>query len=346
MNRHYLLNVLLKNVSRSFYLTLRILPARLGEPIGLAYLLARTADTIADTELVAPARRLALLAWLRARINGAQATATPLDDDAVQAQANARDRALLASFEQMLALLRTQDAGDREAVRHVNNVLISGMDLDLRTFPTEGSGQIVALSTLDELDRYTFLVAGCVGQFWTEITRRHTPALHRWDLVHMSELGIRFGKALQMVNILRDCATDLRNGRCYLPSRRLALLGLHSQDLLLPGAAERVRPLFAELMARALDHFRAAQGYTLAIPRRCVRLRLACLWPMLIGLETLSLLVREPAWPSPAAASKVTRRGIYRIVVLSSLLVGSNTAIRLRVAHLMRDIEGRMARRQ
>ena len=39
---------LLRGVSRSFYLSLRILPAALREPIGLAYLLARAADTVAD----------------------------------------------------------------------------------------------------------------------------------------------------------------------------------------------------------------------------------------------------------------------------------------------------------
>ena len=49
------LNQLLKQTSRSFYLTLRVLPGAIRPQIGLAYLLARTTDTIADTELV-PAR--------------------------------------------------------------------------------------------------------------------------------------------------------------------------------------------------------------------------------------------------------------------------------------------------
>ena len=44
-----LLGVTLRSVSRSFYLSLAILPRSLREPIGLAYLLARAADTVADT---------------------------------------------------------------------------------------------------------------------------------------------------------------------------------------------------------------------------------------------------------------------------------------------------------
>ena len=64
--RAFLLGPLLKSVSRSFYLTLRILPAGMRDPIGLAYLLARAADTIADTSLISPQRRLELLLSLRA----------------------------------------------------------------------------------------------------------------------------------------------------------------------------------------------------------------------------------------------------------------------------------------
>src|ERR1700722_1993912 len=69
--RTYLLGPLLKGVSRSFYLTLRILPSGMRDPIGLGYLLARAADTIADTSLIPPAHRLDLLLSLRSQVNGA-----------------------------------------------------------------------------------------------------------------------------------------------------------------------------------------------------------------------------------------------------------------------------------
>ena len=52
--RALLLGSLLKSVSRSFYLTLRVLPTGMRDPVGLAYLLARAADTIADTSLIPP----------------------------------------------------------------------------------------------------------------------------------------------------------------------------------------------------------------------------------------------------------------------------------------------------
>src|ERR1700730_4420472 len=69
--RALLLGPLLKGVSRSFYLTLRVLPAGMRDPIGLGYLLARAADTIADTSLIPPGQRLELLLSLRRQVNGA-----------------------------------------------------------------------------------------------------------------------------------------------------------------------------------------------------------------------------------------------------------------------------------
>src|SRR5258706_3083147 len=63
-----LLTDLLKAVSRSFNLTLRVLPAAVRPQIGLAYLLARTTDTIADTELVPIEKRLDALHEMRVSI--------------------------------------------------------------------------------------------------------------------------------------------------------------------------------------------------------------------------------------------------------------------------------------
>ncbi|MCX7887472.1 MAG: squalene/phytoene synthase family protein, partial [Verrucomicrobiae bacterium] len=55
-----LLGPLLRGVSRSFYLTLRVLPAAIRPQVSLAYLLARATDTIADTGVVPPERRVGL----------------------------------------------------------------------------------------------------------------------------------------------------------------------------------------------------------------------------------------------------------------------------------------------
>ncbi|HEJ2443316.1 TPA: squalene/phytoene synthase family protein [Burkholderia multivorans] len=343
----YLLGDLLKNVSRSFYLTLRVLPDGMREPVGLAYLLARAADTIADTALVVPERRAALLNALRDEIErlGDGVALSAALDDVTRMQTDSHEHVLLGSMQPILALLRAQPDADRTSIRKVVATLTSGMEFDLRTFPDEQSGQLAVLPTRDVLDRYTYLVAGCVGEFWTDMTAMHTRAARGWDVPAMRERGIRFGKALQMTNILRDCAKDLRIGRCYLPEDALAAHGLSAADLLAPDAYPRARGVLFDLLRVALDQYRDAGTYTVAIPRRFVRLRLACLWPILIGLETLELLAGHDGWLDPAKQAKVPRKRIYRIMASSLAFVGSNAAIRARIAALVDAVDARIASR-
>lgn len=342
-NRALLLGPLLKGVSRSFYLTLRVLPAGMRDPVGLAYLLARAADTIADTSLIPPAQRLDLLLALRQRINGADdggALAQRLAVEVAGQQTVSDEKVLLESIAPALDVLAQLSPSDRAAVQGIVTTLTEGMEFDLQTFPDERSGQVAALPALADLDRYTYLVAGCVGEFWTTMTDAHLPGTMKDPLDTMLRRGVRFGKGLQMVNVLRDAGKDLRIGRCYLPAEVLDRHGLTVPMLLDPANSQRARPMLYELVHLALDHFREAMAYTFALPRTAVRLRLACLWPILIGLETLALLVENEAWLDPARASKVHRKRVYRVLWRSTALVMSDTALR----SWMNDIVARIGK--
>jgi farnesyl-diphosphate farnesyltransferase len=344
-SRTFLLGPLLKGVSRSFYLTLQVLPAGMRDPIGLAYLLARAADTIADTALISSGSRLELLLSLRSLVNGAtdEGALTRIAWEVAGQQEQSDEKILLESLPGALAILAQLSESDRVAVRDVVTTLTTGMEFDLRTFPTEHSGQIVALKNFEELDRYTYLIAGCVGEFWTKMTYAHMPGRLKGNPETLLVRGIRFGKALQMTNILRDCGKDLHIGRCYLPATMLERFRITPSDLCLPDASSRARPLMFELVRVTLDHFREAVEYTLAISRFSVRLRLACLWPVLIGLETLALLVHNDNWLNSAKASKIRRGQVYRIIAYSTLLVISNRLLRNWAERLMRRVEVRLA---
>jgi len=191
-------------------------------------------------------------------------------------------------------------------------------------FPGEDEGRLVALEKREELDRYTYHVAGCVGEFWTEIHVAHRPRLAAWNVEAMKQKGVRFGKGLQMTNVLRDLAGDLRHGRCYLPRTDLARLGLEPADLLDPGAILKLGPLIVELLALTLEHYDAGWEYTLAIPRAEWRMRLACAWPLLIGLRTLKLVAGSPNLLDPREGIKIPRSMVYAILARSLLVVRSN----------------------
>src|SRR5260370_22180972 len=101
----------LRAVSRSFYATLRILPTSIRPQISLAYLLARTTDTIADTQLVLLEQRLAALQQLRERIQGSRQD--PLDfSELVPHQGSPAERLLLENCEASLCLLHRSSPAD------------------------------------------------------------------------------------------------------------------------------------------------------------------------------------------------------------------------------------------
>ena len=316
--RNQLLGALLKDVSRSFYLTLRILPAKIRPQIGLAYLLARTTDTIADTGLIAPEKRLQALKRLKERILGLDEA--PLDfTELAQHQGSAAERILLEKCESTLGLLQTLSPEDCKLVRDVLGTITSGQELDLQRFGDASVNRLVSLRTAAELDDYTYRVAGCVGEFWTKICLAHIYRGTALDESYLLANGVCFGQGLQLVNVLRDLPADLRNGRCYLPAEQLTSRGLTPEDLLKPENEGRLRPIYDTWLGRAESHLFAGWNYTNALPRGSVRVRLACAWPIQIGLETTKLLRAGPIL-DPAKRVKVTRGEVKKLMLRSVLL--------------------------
>jgi farnesyl-diphosphate farnesyltransferase len=288
------LQELLKQTSRSFYLTLRVLPAAVRPQIGLAYLLARTTDTIADTEILPVAQRLEALDKLRSRILGQSSTPLHFGELAKQ-QGSPAERVLLEKVEEAVALLSTLSPADLKLVREVLTTITSGQELDLRRFGGSAVGnhphqKIISLNTAAELDDYTYRVAGCVGEFWTKICRAHLFPKVRLDEKQFITDGIRFGKGLQLVNILRDLPADLKNGRCYLPTERLDEVKLFPEVLFSPVNASKFIPLYHEYLDKAESHLAAGWRYTNTLPFGQFRVRLACAWPILIGVRTIDKL--------------------------------------------------------
>ncbi len=339
--RDRLLRTLLRGVSRSFYLTLRVLPSNLRQPIGLAYLLARAVDTIADSRLVPPAQRQRHLLALKAQIRGParMEALREVERALTPVQAAPAERELLLSLPWTLSLLQATPEPDRTMVRAVVETLIQGMEFDLSSFPAEDSGELGCIPDAASLDRYTYLIAGCVGEFWTKIAVSRVGALRSWDQQRKLETGVRFGKALQLTNVLRDVPGDLRIGRCYLPREDLSRMGIGPEDLLEAGRSGDARPVLVDWISTALDHYTAAEEYLLAVPRRCVRLRLAVLWPVLLGLATLALLARNESWLDPDFPSRVERRWVYRMMARSLPAVMSNTLLHRWISGLRQQVQ-------
>jgi farnesyl-diphosphate farnesyltransferase len=326
---------LLKQVSRSFYLTLSVLPGSIKRPISIAYLLARASDTIADTNLVQISRRRQALLELRTSIREAcegRKALLPDFGDLEEAQTapagegTAAERELLEHWEELLNAARALASDDRARILKLLDTIIHGQETDLIRFGAP-SGSLAALNNDEDLDKYTYEVAGCVGEFWTQMCRSHVFPSAQLDDASLLANGIRFGKGLQLVNILRDLPKDLRRGRCYIPQIRLAECGMHPKDLLDPVAMDRFRPLYDRYLQLAESHLSAGWEYTLALPFRCVRIRLACTWPLLIGIKTLSML-RVVNVLDDSKRVKISRSEIRMLLLRSVILYLNPAALR------------------
>lgn len=316
MNPAELGGPLLVSVSRSFYLTIRILPRGLRAPIGLAYLLARASDTIADSAVAPAELRLHHLASFATMIAAGHTDGLAALQREIR-PASESERNLLAQLDDCLAWLAALDAGDRREVTAVLEKIIRGQTLDLERFGRAGG--IAALQTAAELDEYTFLVAGCVGEFWTRLCLRHLPRYTTLDESELTRLGIHFGQGLQLVNILRDAPADLREGRCYLPAGELRAAGLTPETLLhQPGEA---RPIFVRWSRQAWAFLADGQRYLAAV--RPARVRAGCFLPWYLGIETLRLLDKTPPLET-AERLKVPRSTVRKALLIAAPVAFSN----------------------
>jgi farnesyl-diphosphate farnesyltransferase len=321
-------NELLKSVSRSFYLSIRVLPAQMRPQVAVAYLLARATDTIADTRLVEVEGRRAALARLRSAIRAAselgEAPEPELGELAAAQEGpvgrgTGAERRLLSRVAELLEALRGFEPEDRVCIRTVLDTITAGQDRDLERFGDASPGQIAALETDQELEEYTYQVAGCVGEFWTRMCISRLFSGASLDEQELFRDAIDYGKGLQLVNILRDIAGDLRQGRCYLPRQELSRLGVFPSDLLHPPAIREIRNLVDSYLSRAEERLASGWRYVGSLPRGQVRVRLASAWPALIGARTLSLL-RSGNVLDPSRGFKIPRSELQGMIGRSLLL--------------------------
>ncbi len=289
----------LKGVSRSFYLTLRLLPRPMRGAASLGYLLARTSDTLADTAAAAPETRLQLLGQF------SQAVAEMLETPRwpvsfLNAIADPRERHLLECSGEIFSWLQRLPENEAALVREVLKTIVSGQTLDLERFASASRENPVALTDDAALEDYAWRVAGCVGAFWTKLG--FLTLEERFSKTPQSELlanGIAYGKGLQLVNILRDLAADLATGRCYLPVAdphdSCELVACHARWLERAGEWVGEGEIYAKLLCSR-------------------RLRAATALPALLARKTLEPL-RGATWVALQTRTKIPRRLVYQSVI-------------------------------
>ncbi len=270
---------ILRHTSRTFFLTLRLLPQSVRPDATLGYMLARATDTLADTSAAEPALRLELLRSARASLGQIEIPGFVPDEWTVHQRDPAEAR-LLGRLPALWRRMHGLEASARARLELLMGKILEGQIFDLERFGPEASPV-----SDEEIERYTYLVAGSVGEFWTQLCEERIPGFADLPADAMLARGRRYGQGLQLVNILRDRRMDAVLGRVYV----------RADDA--PRWTATARRWLAE-----------GAHYCKALPSG--RLRYATLLPALLGWRTLSLV--ETGEEGLLAPRKIPRAELRR----------------------------------
>ena len=282
-NRKPQLDQLLQASSRTFALTIPVLPTPLQGQVGLAYLLLRAADGIEDATQVELDRRLHLLtlfeAALETRIHQAHFLAS-LSGFADQLPKGG-ERDVVAASALLFDELESLPERPQTILRQHCARVARRMRACLTTNEDRGGQR---LTDLGELNDYMYSVAGIVGELLTDLFVLHLPDAPALRLMGRSA---DFGAGLQLTNIIRDAAEDARMNRYFLPSEWRYVN--HSD-----GEA----PLLA-LIEMAQMRLNIAIDYTCLLPSHAPQVRLFASCPLCSRSPHEALLAGKRK-PSPA----------------------------------------------
>jgi farnesyl-diphosphate farnesyltransferase len=317
---------LLRGVSRTFALTIPVLPPELEPVIGNAYLLCRITDTIEDHAALDPAAQADFYERFIAAAEGhGDAGAFARDFGArLTPHAGADERRLITETPRILAITAGFNPEQRAALLECVAVMGRGMAGFQRT------KNIAGLASLAEHTHYCYVVAGCVGEMLTRLFIEYLPELapRRAELMR---LAVSFGQCLQMTNILKDFWEDRAQGACWLPRDVFRDEGLDLIEVR-PGD-ERFAHGYLRLLGLAHAHAENALRYILILPSRETGLRNFCLWALFMAVLTQRKLLAHPEF-ARGAEVKITRASVRRTVAWCKLTAGTDSLVRLSFALL------------
>lgn len=318
------LNTLLKHTSRSLYLSVKVLPKKIRPAFGLAYLLCRYADTIADTSVLPAEQRVYWIQQfpliVRSKdINRQAELSTALSGNSN----NPYETALINHLADCLTALSKIPPADQEFIYDVVEAVCEGMKIDLMTFPNTSQANPQAFLLDSDLTHYCRLMGGKPGLFWSQLIY-HAVRVNRPQAIFYN-LGQQVGDALQIVNILRDLPQDIKQGRCYFPLTDLEKYNLKPADLKVPEKSAAFKPIEQKWICWGRQNLTQAVAYYRAIPKTAWRVRAAVAWPILWTADTFAKLAQTPDLLNPQKRVKIPRTRIYFTLLVTPFILVSNS---------------------
>jgi len=291
---------ILDSVSRTFALTIPLLPPSIEIVVGNTYLLCRIVDTIEDAADLSPETKQKLSKlFLDAVLEKA-----PVDHfvkpclEALKHYGNQNELDLIAHTPTVLRILQTCSKADQNAVSRCVSIMSEGMSYfhDKQTQ--------AGLKDLKEFERYCYVVAGVVGELLTTIFSNHSPAFAK-NIKGHEDLATAFGQALQMTNILKDSPEDRARGVSWKPA-----------DI-----------TQGQLLKISYEKLQDSLSYILLIPKEELGMRRFCFLAFGLAVMTLKKISDRKQF-SHKDEVKLSRNSVMLFYAFTTFAVRSNTLMK------------------
>lgn len=189
---------MLKLTSRTFYIPIKLLKSKLRKTVGAAYLCMRAIDEIEDHETMQKETKTHLLRKTAELLRSEKG----FDREAYET--------LIKPYEELPEV--TQRLADWIDVCPAE---ITRKVMEATSIMADGMAKWVEkdfiVTTKEELDEYTYFVAGIVGVMLSDIWKWYDGTETDYDL------AIGYGRGLQAVNMLRNQDEDAERGVRFIP---------------------------------------------------------------------------------------------------------------------------------
>ena len=294
---------LVRDVSRTFALSIEVLPDQLQESVGIAYLMFRIADGIEDSPEMMPPRKIELLNQWAAILEGNESPSALVLNTADLDQSDPENNIIQQSPLILNWFYALSPDEQEPIVKHV-------LDTTAGMARWQSHGPFVKDEA--DMDDYMHEVAGRVGYLVTDLFALYSPEIaEKRD--ELMPLARQCGLALQTVNVIRGMRKDYERGWVFTPESFMDSAGLTRDQLFDPDYRQQALQVVTMLADKADRHLEYGLDYVKAFPRREYGIRLALMWPFYFAVRTLALSRSNPAVLGKEA--KMTRQEVRSIVL-------------------------------
>lgn len=291
---------ILGSVSRTFALTIPLLPPTIEKVVGNTYLLCRIVDTIEDAADLSPASKQALSKLFLDAVLEKAPVSSFVEPCliALKNYSNQDELDLISHTPTVLRILHTCSIDDQAAVSRCVSIMSDGMS-HFHNKQTQAG-----LKDLQEFEQYCYVVAGVVGELLTAIFSNHSPQFAK-RIEGQEDLAIAFGQALQMTNILKDSPEDRARGVSWKPANI-------SQT---------------ELLSIAYQKLQDSLRYILLIPKQEIGIRQFCFLAFGLAAMTLSKITSHQQFTHKDAV-KLSRHTVMSFYGFTKIASGNDALIK------------------